>query len=355
MRENDTAIGDPRTKLSWQLPKLVDASTVPLVAGFLAGVASTSLLLPLDVIKLRLQVSESSRPHMPYRSFRVFFGILKYEGVRGLYQGWTPAVVGSAVSWGGYFYFYEGLKKHVLEYKLQKQRNIAACSDLSHETVVLATLNSWDHFFLSCTAGAIMVAMTNPVWLVKTRMQLQMRKASVQHDIKPYRNTLDAFRTIIREEGYLALYKGSVPALLLTSHGGVQFVFYEYLRKQFHYNRFKGDQGEKLSIRHRLELSTGYLTIGAISKLAATTVTFPLQLIKARMQQRDKSVELTEDGQVRAVQRQYKGLVDTVKRIYTNEGVAGFFKGCIPNAVRVAPGAAVTFVVYEGVSDFLNE
>lgn len=87
---------------------------------------------------------------------------------------------------------------------------------------------------------------------------------------------------------------------------------------------------------------------------AATTMTYPLQVIKSRMQQRSDSIELTDDGAIRKVRREYSGLVGTAQKIYTREGVAGFFRGCIPNAVRVAPGAAVTFVVYEEVSDALK-
>jgi solute carrier family 25 folate transporter 32 len=110
-----------------------------------------------------------------------------------------------------------------------------------------------------------MVMVTNPVWLVKTRMQLQMRKASEKHNIQPYKGTLDAFRTIIKEEGYLALYRGSGPAMLLTSHGGVQLVVYEYLRKHFHFRRAKRDDAS--SVWERLELSAGYLTMGAVAKM----------------------------------------------------------------------------------------
>jgi Mitochondrial carrier protein len=72
------------------------------------------------------------------------------------------------------------------------------------------------------------------------------------------------------------------------------------------------------------------------------------------MQQRIDSIELTDDGQARAVKRDYSGLIETTRKIYRNEGIAGFFKGCIPNAIRVAPGAAVTFVVYEMVTDLLS-
>lgn len=110
-----------------------------------------------------------------------------------------------------------------------------------------------------------MVAITNPIWLIKTRMQLQMRNASEKHNIKPYTGMVDAVRTIIREEGFLALYRGSGPAFLLTSHGGVQFVVYEYLKKHFHYQRAKRD--ETSNAWERFARSTGFVTMGAISKM----------------------------------------------------------------------------------------
>ena len=79
---------------------------------------------------------------------------------------------------------------------------------------------------------------------------------------------VDAARTIIREEGYPALYRGIGPALLLTSHGGVQFVVYEYLRKYFHYNRFRRhDNKNTRTIWERLHISSGYLMIGAVAKM----------------------------------------------------------------------------------------
>ena len=324
-------------------------STAPLIAGFTGGVASTTLLLPLDVIKVRLQVYEG---HERLGALRALRGILRYEGLRGLYVGWTPAVVGSAVSWGGYFYFYEGMKNQLFAYKHEKASS-ASTNNENDPSTLKPTLNAADHFLLACLAGGIMVGLTNPVWLVKTRIQLQLKKASKEHNIRPYNGMADAFRTIIREEGITALYKGSGPALLLTSHGGVQFVVYEYLRKHFHYQRATRSNTTSSSVWERLELSTGYLTIGAIAKIAASTTTYPLQVVKSRMQQRADALELMADGRLRAVRREYTGLFGTVQRMWQAEGISGFFKGCIPNALRVAPGAAITFVVYEGLMDFL--
>lgn len=84
---------------------------------------------------------------------------------------------------------------------------------------------------------------------------------------------------------------------------------------------------------------------------AASTATYPLQVLKARLQQRSENLEITPEGEVRAVRREYHGVRKTIRRMWKREGVIGFFRGCIPNALRVAPGAAITFVVYETIID----
>lgn len=239
----------------------------PLLAGLTAGSVSTALLLPLDNIKVRLQVQEGyvglskgAAKHSRHLggSIRLVRGVVRHEGLRGLYQGLTPAVLGSAVSWGGFFFVYEGLKREL------KHLYKSSSPDAD------VTLTPWDNFKLASLSGAVMVCLTNPVWLIKTRMQLQMKQASEQlkSGHQPYNGMIDAGKTIIREEGLWALYKGAGPALLLTSHGGVQFVVYEYLREHFHFARAQREsEGHISSVLERLEKSLGYLTMGASAKM----------------------------------------------------------------------------------------
>ena len=87
---------------------------------------------------------------------------------------------------------------------------------------------------------------------------------------------------------------------------------------------------------------------------AASTATYPLQVIKARMQQRSDALELNAEGEIKAVRRNYSGMLDTARQMHAREGMSGFFKGMIPNTIRVIPGAAITFVVYEAVTDWLR-
>ena len=154
--------------------------------------------------------------------------ILEKEGMLGLYRGMLPAIIGSAVSWGGYFYFYERAKTRRLystEDKISPVDSHAGAT--SAESAVLVRLRAIDHLFAGVEAGAIMVFLTNPLWLIKTRLQIQGQHCG---KLKQYNGFNDSVATIIREEGILGLYKGLVPALLLTSHGAIQFMVYENMK-----------------------------------------------------------------------------------------------------------------------------
>ena len=59
-------------------------------------------------------------------------------------------------------------------------------------------------------AGSIMVFATNPLWLIKTRLQIQ--GDSGVH-AKKYKGFIDALLTIPKEEGLWGLYKGIIPGV----------------------------------------------------------------------------------------------------------------------------------------------
>lgn len=280
---------------------------VPLFAGIAGGTASTISLYPLDLIKVRMQVNEGSSSsfnyskvaqrtqtqHNPSSILNLFLQITRNEGILGLYQGLSPALIGSGLSWGGYFYFYEIIKQEIRVWNSSSSSSLTKHENSRDTNRVLSPI---ENFGAACISGAILVGLTNPIWLIKTRMQLQRRDISLSSSTtittttttknkkitnKPYKSMSDAFRTIIKEEGVFALYKGSLPALLLTSHGGVQFVTYEFLKNQFgtykkqtsaRSRRLKGEGrggegNDGSSILYQLRDSAGYLTMGAVSKM----------------------------------------------------------------------------------------
>ena len=89
------------------------------------------------------------------------------------------------------------------------------------------------------------------------------------------------------------------------------------------------------------------VVIGGVSKIAAATVTYPYQVVKARLQQREALPAEESLALRRKTKPKYSGTIDCLWKIYKNEGIPGYFKGVVPNVLRVAPSAALTLVLYE--------
>ncbi|KAI5684145.1 hypothetical protein M9H77_05373 [Catharanthus roseus] len=287
-------------------------------AGALAGLATTTFSHPLDVVRTRFQVSDGRSSIVPrYGSTpQALFNITRTEGLRGLYAGFYPAVLGSTVSWGLYFFFYSKAKQRYLQNREELSPGL--------------------HLASAAEAGALVSLCTNPLWLVKTRLQLQ----TPLHQARPYSGFHDALMTIMREEGWRALYKGLVPGLFLVTHGAIQFTAYEELKKVFINLKSEENVG---SPDDSLD-SFDYATLGAASKLAAILSTYPFQVIRSRLQQRP-SINGTP---------RYTDSWHVVRETARYEGLRGFYKGITANVLKNAPAASITFIVYENVLNMLK-
>ncbi|KAL3527151.1 hypothetical protein ACH5RR_011807 [Cinchona calisaya] len=300
------------------LRSVVDWQWENATAGALAGLATVSFSHPLDVVRTRFQVHDGRISNLPsYRNTpHALFTIARSEGLRGLYAGFYPAVLGSTISWGLYFFFYSKAKQRYLENRQELSPGL--------------------HLASAAEAGALVCFCTNPVWLVKTRLQLQ-----TPQQVRPYSGFHDALITILKEEGWRSLYKGLVPGLFLqVTHGAIQFTAYEELRKAF--IELKSD-GSEVSSEDSLD-SIDYATLGASSKLAAILSTYPFQVIRSRLQQRPRT-----DGTPR-----YMDSWHVIKETARYEGLRGFYKGITANVLKNVPAASITFIVYENVLNMLK-
>ncbi|XP_065212502.1 solute carrier family 25 member 32 [Planococcus citri] len=284
-----------------------------LVAGITGGVTSTLLLHPLDLLKIRFAVCDGRHSVPQYNSLTgAVSQICKQEGIRGLYKGVTPNVWGSGSAWGLYFLFYNSIKNWIQGGNTKKP------------------LGPTMHMTAAAEAGVLTLILTNPVWVVKTRLCLQY--AEEQHSLKNYRynGMLDALRKIYNTEGVRGLYRGFVPGMLGVTHGALQFMTYEEMKT--YYNQYR-------NVPIDSKLSTlEYIGFAAVSKFVAAVATYPYQVIRARLQ--DHHLH-------------YEGTWDCFTKTWRYEGWLGFYKGLTPNLLRVIPATAVTFVVYENVSSFL--
>ncbi|KAI1901934.1 hypothetical protein AGOR_G00039530 [Albula goreensis] len=280
-----------------------------LAAGLSGGVVSTMVLHPLDLVKIRFAVSDGLALRPKYDGMvHCMKSIWQLEGIRGLYQGVTPNIWGTGASWGLYFFFYNAIKAFNQE---GRQSELSAA----------------EHLVSAAQAGVLTLCLTNPVWVTKTRLVLQY---NADPSRKQYKGMLDALIKIYRHEGIPGLYRGFVPGLIGTSHAALQFMVYEELKRD--YNKYK-----KMPSEAQLTPSE-YIGMAAVSKIFAVATTYPYQVVRARLQDEHNT---------------YNGVLDVIRRTWRNEGAVGFYKGMVPNLIRVTPACCITFVVYENVSRFL--
>ncbi|CAM9689102.1 unnamed protein product [Choristocarpus tenellus] len=138
---------------------LVKMEAIPLISGAGAGLVCSILCSPLDVAKIRIQVQDAV---LPRNAPRKYCGVLPTlttiwveEGARGWYKGLAPAMICIPIFWGIYFHVYEQAKG------------------------VFKQATGQDHHLLpAIAAGAITDLVTNPFWVVRTRMQTQVCSCS---------------------------------------------------------------------------------------------------------------------------------------------------------------------------------
>lgn len=292
-------------------------------SGFLAGV----VVCPLDVIKTRAQAS--GKPNTNH--IQTFKDIVRNEGVSGLYRGIVPITIGYLPTWAIYFTVYERAKRFYPGF-LKRNCNIDN--------------GSIYHFCSAVTAGLMSSIAVNPIWVIKTRLMIQSVKTESgtnQFDRTYYNGTIDAFRKMYKEEGIRVFYKGLIPTLFGLIHVGIHFPVYEKLKQVLHCDT---DNDNLTDLRQR-RILIRLLIASSLSKMTASTITYPHEILRTRQQMQYPS-------KIGGVDRN-SGIIDLCKGIYHKEGLRGFYIGYGVNLMRTIPASAVTLVSFEYFKTYLLE
>ena len=132
--------------------------------------------------------------------------------------------------------------------------------------------------------------------------------------------------------------------MLAVSHGAVQFAVYDpakkmYLARRERRRKREGVQATEHEKHHVSNEAT--IVLSTVAKLVAGTVTYPLQVLRSRLQN------------YHADEQFGRGLRGVVRQLWVEEGYWGFYRGMVPGVVRVLPATWVTFLVYENVKFYL--
>ncbi|CEI87807.1 hypothetical protein G6F70_002899 [Rhizopus microsporus] len=276
-----------------------------LVAGGAAGFMEACTCHPLDTIKVRMQLAKSASRGAngrPLGFIGVGVKIVQNESFWALYKGLGAVVSGIVPKMAIRFSSFELYK-------------------------------SWmaDAGLVAGTTEAILVV--SPMDLIKIRLQAQRHSMADPLDIPKYRNAPHAAYTIIKEEGVRALYKGvTLTALRQATNQAANFTAYQEMKKVA--QRHQG-LNELPSYQH--------LILGGISGAMGPLSNAPIDTIKTRIQ------KLSAPGSG------YERFKTVTSEIMKKEGFFAFYKGLTPRLLRVAPGQAVTFMVYEKVRALIDQ
>lgn len=272
--------------------------------GSVAGAFGATVVYPIDLVKTRMQNQRAAQPgqQLLYKnSIDCFKKVISREGIKGLYSGLGPQLVGVAP-----------------EKAIKLTVNDLVRGKLTDKD---GNLPIWAEIAAGGSAGACQVVFTNPLEIVKIRLQIQGEVAKNVTNV-PKRSAL----WIVRHLGLIGLYKGASACLLRdVPFSAIYFPAYSHLKKDF----FGEGPDKKLSV---LQL----LTAGAIAGIPAAYLTTPCDVIKTRLQ-----------VEARKGQTSYTGLSHCAKTVFQEEGFKAFFKGGPARIFRSSPQFGCTLAAYE--------
>lgn len=367
------------------------------LAGAVGGFTSGVVTCPLDVIKTKLQAQGGFLPVSKGRHVghhKVYSGLVgtggaiwREEGIRGLYRGLGPIVLGYLPTWAVWFTVYNKSKKYMGDHQGKLHFRLAYHHVLLLTTLCRTVRNQFAiNFWSSIIAGASSTVVTNPIWVIKTRLMSQSSSGyNRQMSVFPrsgntptsrpainspwhYHSTIDAARKMYSSEGILSFYSGLTPALLGLTHVAVQFPAYEFLRKKFT-GQGMGEMTNNTQQSHWF----GVLSASILSKIMASSATYPHEVIRTRLQTQRRPTPGVEYLQGLGIsdpaagtpsqpskianngpQPKYRGVVMTFRTILREEGWRAFYAGMGVNMMRAVPAATVTMMTYEYVMKSLH-
>lgn len=266
-----------------------------------------------------------------------------------LYDGIKPALIGVAASQATYNYWYSRART-AYEKSGNGRREATG-------TVALG---------LASFAGCVNVLMTLPIWTVVTKMQADVKRKDADADGKESESEsesksesvvdreIDAKRTeramrkkknkdgffdiarqVIRDDGIKGLWQGLTPSLIMVSNPALQYAFYETS------SRWRLRRSGKSTLS-----AAEVFVLGAIAKFGATMATYPLMVVKSRLQVVSKDME---DERMR-----YRGTLHALRRMTEEEGLGVFYKGITTKLTQTILAAALMFTVKEKLAESMR-
>jgi len=326
------------TRTSARKRTMRNTFTVNFLAGGVAGTVGTFATSPLDVVQTRLQssvvnpklatsilnkvqypavivdqrvikgISIDTRPWPGMKVISYMLHIKNTEGITALYKGLIPNLVGIAPSRAIYFTIYSKMK-HV----------ISNNTSLAH--------SSWTHMLSALSASWSVSTITNPIWFLKTRLQLDLTEGGKK------RTVVEISKEVFRHEGISGFYRGLSASYIGASETVVYFVLYEQLKQ------YLSQKGE-----HNLG-PIDYAGGAFLAKTIATISSYPHEVARTRLRQASEG----NNGK-----KLYCGFIQTILKVWREEGLIGLYGGMGAHLMRQVPNTVIMFLTYESIVNFFS-
>ncbi|XP_025940956.1 mitochondrial uncoupling protein 2-like [Apteryx rowi] len=290
--------------VGFQPGEVPPTAAVKFVGAGAAACVADLVTFPLDTAKVRLQIQGEAKAAggAPGARYKGVFGtmatMVRTEGPGSLYSGLAAG--------------------------LQRQLSFASVRIGLYDSVKQVYTKGSEHAGLGsrllagCTTGALAVALAQPTDVVKVRFQAQARAEGSRR----YQGTVDAYRTIAKEEGVRGLWKGTAPNIARNAIVNcAELVTYDLVKEALLESHLMTDN---LPCHFAAAFGAGF---------CATLVASPVDVVKTRY--------------MNAAPGQYGGAARCALATLRREGPAAFYKGFTPAFLRLGSWNVVMFVTYE--------
>jgi len=185
------------------------AMWVSLVSGASADFISNFLFVPVEVVVQRIQIQNTDSQKNYKNSFDAVKSIYRNEGIKGFYQGFGASLLTYAISSAIWWAVYE-------QSKISFSDNIFTSTKHVQSSTVHVEQSAPVQILSGAMAGLFHSFLSNPMDVIKTRLQTQHHSQELEEGkVKIlYKNSWDAFKIIMRDEGPKAFIKGVTPRVL---------------------------------------------------------------------------------------------------------------------------------------------
>jgi solute carrier family 25 protein 16 len=314
-----------------------------LLAGGIAGCVAKTAVAPLDRVKILFQGSNPTVKHFAgsfFGGFRAIWWIGQEQGIRGIYKGHQATLLRIFPYAALNYMCYEQYKR-----ALCRQQIYPLSCRSSTDLPPLARLMA------GSAAGLTSVLFTYPLDYVHSRITYQVKMTR-------YTGIADTIRQTIQQDGFRGLYRGFGPtAMGIVPYAGMSFLTYDTLKhlaaEFFARKQFKEDVEAAMAagtIPPSAPAATAHVPVpvrllcGALAGAAAQTASYPLDVVRRRMQLYGLSSQLPL----------YRNTWHAFREIIRTEGFRRLYIGLSINYIKVGPAHAISFVTYEWCKHHLN-